>query len=78
MKFEDAMVKALGNEEVKKAFLQVAEGARNGEATAAYTFSIGDEAFTFGFDGCEVHKVKHTRKRSGYLISTGQTIIVTV
>lgn len=76
MKFEDAMLTAMENETIVKAFLLVAEGVKNGEATAAYTFAIGDEAFTFGYDGCELHKVKHTKKRSQYLISSGQAIII--
>ena len=77
MKFQDAIIRALANQEVAHAALLVAEGVKNEEPTAAYTFAIGDEAFTFGYDGCELHKIKHTRKRSEYLIRTGQAIIIT-
>lgn len=76
MKFEEAYVKALGNKEVQRHSYQLVEGWRTGRAIPSLTFSIGAEAFTCGFDGVDIHHVKHTQKRSKYLIESGQTLVI--
>lgn len=77
MKFEEALLIALAeSREIAQAALMVAVAEKEGSQSAAYTFAIGDEAFTFGFDGCEIHRVKHNKKRSAYLIQTGQATII--
>lgn len=48
----------------------------NREQSPCYTFSIGNEAFSFGFDGVDLHKVKHTPKRSAVLIGRGDAWVI--
>lgn len=51
----------------------VANAIRNKTESPCYQFAIGNEAFYFGFDGVDLHKGKHTAKRSAELIRRGDT-----
>lgn len=50
----------------------VKRAIRNGEQSPCYQFAIGDEVFYFGFDGVDLHKGKHTARRSAQLINRGE------
>ena len=54
----------------------VKNAIRNKEQSPCYVFAVGSEAFSFGFDGVDLHKVKHTAKRSEVLINRGDAWIV--
>lgn len=64
------------NAEVQRAAEIVGHAIITNTASPCYTFSIGAEAFSFGFDGVDVHKVKHTAKRSATLINRGDALVV--
>lgn len=74
MKFEEAYEIAI-NEcgFMKHATKVVIDAMRSRQSSPCYQFSIGDEAFFFGFDGVDLHKGKHTPARAATLIERGET-----
>ena len=77
MKFEEAYEIAINECEFMKHATEVVINAmRAGEQSPCYQFSIGSEAFFFGFDGVDLHKGKHSPKRAATLIARDETWVV--
>lgn len=46
------------------------------EQSACMIFVVDGEAFYYGFDGVDMHKGKHTRRRGKELIDKGEVLII--
>ena len=55
---------------------QVKEAMANGTASACMIFTLEGETFYYGFDGVDLIKGKHTKKRSEHLIRNEETLII--
>ncbi len=65
MTFKEAYAKAMSNE----TFRRHDEKVKAHKYTACMLFTPnGEETFYYGFDGCEICKGKHSKKRADYLI----------
>lgn len=77
MTFRQALEYAVARSEIMAdavAKVQAADGT--GKATNCYIFSIGDEAFFYGYDGTEIYRGKHRPVRAQYLINKGETLVI--
>lgn len=59
-----------------RAARRVSDAILAGEPSPCYIFAVDGEAFSYGYDGVEVHAVKHTPKRSAELINSGAALII--
>lgn len=76
MTFAEAYAIALQNGKFRK-HDEKTKNAQLGKYEApCLIFSVGSEAFSYGFDGVDLHKVKHTDRRSTFLINNGYTLII--
>ena len=55
---------------------KVKEAMANGGDTACLIFSIEGETFYYGFDGVDLHKGKHTRRRACQLMDRHESLII--
>ena len=77
MKFNEAYEIAMNECGFMKHATEVVINAmRAGEQSPCYQFSIGNEAFYFGFDGVDLHNGKHSQRRAAALIARGETWVV--
>lgn len=78
MTFKQAYKYAMENSEKFRNFdAKIKERIKVGDDSnpVAIIFSIGDQAFYYGYDGA-VFRGKHTAKRSTYLINNDQTLVI--
>lgn len=61
---------------IQAATERVIDAMTHGGRTPCYQFSIGKEAFYFGFDGVDLHKGKHSPNVSARLINNGETWVI--
>lgn len=56
---------------------RVKKAAEVGEASSCMIFSVEPgETFYYGFDGCEIAKGRHTRKRAKVLLDREEVLII--
>lgn len=55
---------------------RVKEAMAKGEQSACLTFGIDGEAFYYGFDGVDMHKGKHTSRRSQVLHDRDHVLLI--
>ena len=76
MTFDKAFEIAIKNKEFEAHAKKVENCKSKMKDSGCLQFSIADEAFYYGFDGCRLFAGKHTSKRSAYLIKAGKTLVI--
>lgn len=77
MTFRQALAYAVARSEIMADAVEKVQAAEGtGKAIHCYIFSIGDEAFFYGYDGVEVQKGKYRPGRAQYLINKGETLVI--
>lgn len=65
------------SEKFRKHDARVKEAQENGTSTACMIFSVEPhETFYYGFDGVDLHKGKHTRRRAATLFEREEVLII--
>ena len=73
MKFQEAYERAMADNKFRAHDAAVKEALENGEQSSCLLFTVGNgEVFYYGFDGCTMHKGKHSQKRAEYLLKNNR------
>lgn len=78
MTFKKAYEYAMANsEQFRKHDARVKAAQANGSQSACMIFSVEPgEAFYYGFDGVDLHKGKHSRRRAATLFNREEVLII--